>query len=286
MLERSLLFGPTSNLVGTICIPGVDIVRRRVGILLFNAGVIHRVGPHRINVRLARALAKDGFASIRFDLSGQGDSPRPHDNRSPKEQVIDDIQAAMNVMTEACLINDFLLFGFCSGGYHGFDALAADSRIKALVMFDAFLYPTVKSALNRYRMRIAEKGLPRACLDWALGQLRLLQNRLGNTSTKSVVADNDRSAYRLGIPSRSEFAKAMNRNIERGVKVHIIYAGQNFEKYSYGAQFADAFRNYGIADRVTTHFFPDMDHAVTDLAAQRDLVDHVRRWAINEMATS
>jgi hypothetical protein len=40
-----------------------------------NAGMLHRVGPYRLHVRLARDLARMGFSSLRVDLADTGDSP-------------------------------------------------------------------------------------------------------------------------------------------------------------------------------------------------------------------
>ncbi|MGA8008355.1 MAG: alpha/beta hydrolase, partial [Thiomonas sp.] len=63
------------------------------GVLLFNAGVIHRVGAHRVNVKLARALAADGIATLRCDLHGMGDSLRADGRLSYKDQVVADLRA-------------------------------------------------------------------------------------------------------------------------------------------------------------------------------------------------
>jgi hypothetical protein len=44
---------------------------------MFNMGANHRIGPRRINVKLARVLAARGVSSLRFDLGGVGDSETP-----------------------------------------------------------------------------------------------------------------------------------------------------------------------------------------------------------------
>ena len=43
--------------------------------VFLSAGLLHRVGPHGLHVRLARELAQMGFSSLRVDLAGTGDSP-------------------------------------------------------------------------------------------------------------------------------------------------------------------------------------------------------------------
>ena len=71
--EEALLLGAAGTLVGILCRPEGP---RTAGtaFLFLNAGVTHRVGPSGVYARLARALAAQGWLSLRFDYSGLGDS--------------------------------------------------------------------------------------------------------------------------------------------------------------------------------------------------------------------
>ena len=112
MIERSFAFGQNDGLIGTVCLPQHrQGDGAKIGVLLFNAGVVHRIGPHRINVRLARQLAESGIPSIRFDLAGQGDSARAQGKLGFKEQAVEDIQAAMGSLGNAANVSRFVLFG-------------------------------------------------------------------------------------------------------------------------------------------------------------------------------
>ena len=42
--------------------------------VILSSGILHRPGASRLYVQIARALAEDGFTSLRFDFSGIGDS--------------------------------------------------------------------------------------------------------------------------------------------------------------------------------------------------------------------
>ncbi len=55
MDDIPLQFGPDDRMLGIWTPAQGDPAP--VACLLFNAGVIHRIGPHRINVKAARALA-------------------------------------------------------------------------------------------------------------------------------------------------------------------------------------------------------------------------------------
>ena len=66
--------------------------------MLVNEGNTHHIGQARIWVDLARVLGAAGFRTLRFDLSGNGDSgtrpgQTPHVGRAP--EAIDDIYMAM-----------------------------------------------------------------------------------------------------------------------------------------------------------------------------------------------
>jgi len=81
MREEAVLFGKTRSLVGIITDPHTVVnAHNHPAIVLLNAGVLHRVGPNRLYVKIARKLASAGFVVLRFDLSGIGDSKARRDN--------------------------------------------------------------------------------------------------------------------------------------------------------------------------------------------------------------
>ena len=63
--ESIALPGDSGGAVAILTEPGSEITgQQRPSVTLLNAGVIHRVGPHRLHVRLARALAASRWESI------------------------------------------------------------------------------------------------------------------------------------------------------------------------------------------------------------------------------
>ena len=75
MKEQVCQFGPGDNLLGILTTPDEDkkVDGAPIAIIL-NAGIVHRIGPFRLHVDLARKLANLGFTTLRLDLSGLGDS--------------------------------------------------------------------------------------------------------------------------------------------------------------------------------------------------------------------
>lgn len=278
MSERTILFGAGDGLIGTLTLPdSPGSCIQDIGFLLLNAGVIHRVGPHRINVRMARQLAARGIASIRFDLAGHGDSARPSGNHSFEEQAVIDIRSAMDALGAATNIQRFAIFGFCSGAYHGYATAQVDERIAGLLLFDAYRYPTPKSRALRYWTRLHQPRVPAALLQFAKRSIAGLVSR-----TREETRGGTPSSPELGridfIPSKAEFAKGLQALLDRGLKIHLIYSGGALREYNYRGQFADTFAAYGLGQRVEADFMPDLDHVVTGLTDQADLMQRVIGW--------
>ncbi len=136
MKEKAVQFGKYKTLIGVLTEPDSPPENARPAVVLSNAGLIHRIGPNRVYVKLARTLAKQGFRVLRFDLSGIGDSlPRP--DHMPVEQFsIDDVVQAMDFLSATCGSQRFVLMGHCSGAYHSFRTAVLDPRTVGVVMMN------------------------------------------------------------------------------------------------------------------------------------------------------
>lgn len=103
-------------------------------VIFLNAGVLDHVGPSRLWVGLSRRWAALGFRSIRFDLSGIGESP-------PIEGMTENIKSAHSLRQVADVVEfvaaddatDVLLVGLCSGAYEAMEAAIA-GRARAVFL--------------------------------------------------------------------------------------------------------------------------------------------------------
>ena len=142
--ESVITFGPQGGLVGILSDPHPEKQSpNRPALLLLNAGFLHRVGPYRMNVDLARNLAAKGFTVFRFDFSGLGDSLVRKDDRSDEERVTLDIQEAMDYLGDKKGIREFVLLGLCAGADRAHPLGIMDSRVKGIVYLDGFGYKTL-----------------------------------------------------------------------------------------------------------------------------------------------
>ncbi|CAN5451441.1 hypothetical protein BH11PSE11_BH11PSE11_02620 [soil metagenome] len=283
MIERSLSFGPDNGLIGTLCLPGTAehaSTTATAGIILFNAGIVHRVGPHRLNVRLARILADSGIPSIRFDLAGVGDSHRGAGDIGFEAQAVSDLQAAMTALGEASGLNRFGLFGFCSGAFHSYNAAHVDERIAGILLFDAYRYGTLKTRLIRLSLRFRQHGVFSTIVRLGLKSLKQLPKKLHLRKSPEAAARASEVGLIVDTSTKAEFAKGVQSLLQRGIDVQMIYAGDGFEAYNYALQFHDTFKRYGITDKVKAVFLPEIDHVATSSKAQTELIDHILRWSL------
>src|ERR1700722_8346998 len=95
-VERVSLFGPNKSLVGITALPTEKPNVVGLAVVILNTGTTHRVGHHRMYVSMARALARDGFTSSRFDFSGIGDSAASPTGQPLLQSTLSDIRTALD----------------------------------------------------------------------------------------------------------------------------------------------------------------------------------------------
>ncbi len=149
--ETPVQFGPESRLCGILCQP----LRAGNGraIIIVNTGRDPHYGIARFGVGLARRLAGIGFASLRFDFAGLGDSIGPEGSRDVLSALLEtdrsaDISSALDLLRQYGY-ERVGVHGLCSGAYHAFHAALADSRIDTLLLvnFPVFRWQNVRLLL-------------------------------------------------------------------------------------------------------------------------------------------
>lgn len=273
MNEVIVNFGPEGNLAGTLALPAGTA--KPVGMLLLNAGVIHRMGPHRMNVKLARRAAEAGFASLRFDFPGQGESVVVPARLPFEQQAVLDIGSAMTCMQRVTGLERFVIVGICSGAHHGQNAALSDPRIVGLWMLDGYFYTTTKTLLVRLYRRFAPSSLP-TLLPWLVRRLRLVWKRLRARLFEVGDTGRDEGVYRF--PSRESYAAAMNTLSDRNVDMCLMFSGSMTTHYNYPGQLADGFPGQRFVERVECEIDPQLDHTLSTLDSQKRMIERVLGW--------
>lgn len=283
MKEHAFTFGAGDALVGIFCKPTNALANAPV-VLLTNSGVLPRQGPHRANVRIARALAELGIPSLRFDLSGHGDSLPIGNPAGLGAQAAVDIKSAMDWAQRQEGADKFLIFGICSAGIFGFNVALTDERVAGLFMFDGYGYPTRWTMPVRHFKRAISRS-PSEFI--AAIQRRLAPKGDGIANDAEEQAEERLSDVNpLANPPLPEFVAAMRQITGRGVDVIISYGGSILEWYSYARQFKDVFGAYDFYPRMRNAYYPDVDHTLFTRHAQQRMVGMVCDWAQNWTRTA
>jgi len=272
--EEALLLGMHESLVG-VYTPSAPSVARPDGglaVVLLNAGLIHHVGPQRLHVKLARALAERGFNALRLDLSAIGDSSvRPdslpsHDLavREPKE-IMDDLERRGHTR--------FLLFGICSGASLALQAASADSRVVGVVLVNPALADESRTAVvfgEHYVSHSAKN--PRAWLNLLTGKVdyaRLFRTLMHQFWRK--LTGGNRGLESVADVVRAELAPVLSRHTRLLVLLSDRHA--RFEQL-----IRDEVVDLQASGRLQLEVYPEADHLFSRLADQDTLVMQVCNW--------
>lgn len=269
MRERALVFGP-ANLVGILTQPDPEVAREGApAFVMLNSGILHRVGASRTHVRLARALAAEGFTSLRFDFSGIGDSETRRDALPIEERFVSESREAMDYLAATTGIDRFVLGGLCSGADGGFFTALADDRVVGLWQIDAFCYRTPGYYRRRYLPKIVD---PKA---WAHSiKVRVAPEELGDRDEEQFV----KPEYRRVFPPREVVGEGLGTLLDRGVQLYFFFTG-GIEEYNYAEQHAEAFPELRLETRATVRFEPSSTHMLSGLEHQQLFIDDVVSWA-------
>lgn len=271
MSEQLVRFGPSAGLAGTLTLPDSG-PRRDVGVVFFNAGFIHRVGPERLNVRLARLAARQGFAALRFDLAGLGDSARRAG--SVRDLALEDLAAALELLERTAHVKRFVLIGLCSGTDHCLAAAERDPRVAGVVLLDPLAFPNRKTHFLAMLHRFEQHGTP---LQFLVVALRAVAQRLRFQRRRRNRRVDDRFIDRH-LQSREEFTARLAALVARGVHLRVIYTGSIPNDYNYAEQFRDSHGDLANSALVDCVFMPGADHTFSGSEDQRELGDRLVGW--------
>lgn len=234
--------------------------------VLLNAGAIHRAGPFRLHVHLARRLAAAGFPTLRYDQPGIGDSLRPAE-RAPVELM----RGVLDRLGELTGARRFVIGGICSAADAGWRLAVADPRVSGLVLLDGM-------ALRGpwYRVGQLQLLLRRPPASW-LGSVgkALRRSRAAADPMAQAAADLALRDWPSPADARLQFGELL----QRGVQVYAHYTGGAANYFLHPGQFRASFGAAAGQPGVAFHYWREADHLFMQPALRERLVGQLLDWS-------
>ncbi|GAA0918497.1 alpha/beta hydrolase [Rothia nasimurium] len=249
--------------MGVVGLP--DTRRAAIGVIVLNAGLVHRVGPFRLHVELTRRINATGYATLRFDLSTLGDSAAAPGSLTRTQQVEADLDDAMRLLAERTGCERFVLMGLCSGAQNAHTVAASDPRVTGAVFLDGYAYRTFGYKLRHYLPRVLDPSR------W----MRRLRRRARTTGGESA-----EPVFAVAPAPRDEVIADFTAMVERGMKLYLVYSGGISTHFNHARQFRECFGRIMDHPSVTTRYAADTDHTYILTVDRERLLDGIRDWLV------
>jgi pimeloyl-ACP methyl ester carboxylesterase len=280
MREETLLFGNPASLVGIITEPPQGVRSHNLpALILLNAGIVHRVGPNRLYVKLARRLAAMGFVVLRFDFSGIGDSKGREDGLPFEKSSVSETQEAMDALSEAKGAKQFILFGLCSGAVASFQTAWHDPRVLGIVLMNAqdYFHDELISYVSNRRIAQAYRGKVFNPKSW----VKVLTGKAhyqGIIKTIRFQLESILGLQRKALSEANHIRRKLGTLAERSIHILLIYSdiGQDidYRRVVVGDQ-SGWMDSYG---KLKVEVIPGADHTFNSLSSQEHLFKVIKEW--------
>ncbi len=280
--EKAHTFGEGRLLFGIASLPaGQTPAPERPAVVLLNAGLVHRVGPFRLHVELARRLAGRGFLTLRLDQSALGDSlPRPG-GLSYEERAVIDARETIDFLAEHYGARRFVLVGLCAGAINAHRAAAADPRVDGIVLLDGYAYRTpgywrelLLSRLLDERAWRARARQARLALERALRQGR---GGPAEATAAELPGEDAAAIFEQDWRPLAEVRRELEGSLDRGLRALFVYTG-GWSSYVFAGQFDEMFPALRGRERVEVRYLPLADHTYVLLEHRETMLREVERF--------
>jgi hypothetical protein len=230
--------------------------------VLLNAGAVHRQGPFRLYVHLARQLSAVGIRCFRFDQAGIGDAVL-----AAERPQLEGLGEVLDTLQQRTGCEGFVVGGICSAADAAWQLARRDTRVRGLLLLDPVAYGGSWFRLGRLLR-------PRSPRQWLSALRRGLMRQGGDAGAATVESD-----YREW-PSPEEAADQLAQFCARGVDVLALYTGGVAHYFLHRGQFGATFGAAARDPRVRFDYWPEVDHLFYRPADRDRLIQHIRTWSL------
>jgi len=273
--EKVAVFGEARGLVGILTLPASEPPPGAPCVILLSTGILHRVGSNRLWVTLARALGAEGIVTLRFDLSGIGDSERRREVGSLRESVERDIAEAITYLHSTQGADHFVLVGLCSGAYDAFHAALGETRVIGAVMVDMpGPFQTWRHTAHHLMARVLR---PASWRDPVRKAALYAREFLGARQPAHDHGDGYVVGGRSSV-TREQMGAELGQLLGRGVKLHFAFTPGIETNYNHRTQFRHTFPLAARHPALSYDYFPEADHVFSAPSSRAQLINAIVTW--------
>ena len=271
------------RLFGVLCEPAGRAEPAPI-VVIANTAATHHVGDGRFNVDLARRLAQAGFASLRLDADGLGDSAAAATVADPGSLSFDKLAADTSRAVDWAIARGHpraAVFGICSGAYLGLRAAVDNPAIDGLMLVNllGFVFPdgftmhdagqtTAGSTRAHFRSMLrAQKWAQVLRGEVSLGPVMRTLLRYAVARMQSVAAWLTNDA--LGGATKGHRARKRMKELDaRGVRVRLLFSPLDHGLDELQMHFGRGGRRLSKLRYASAMVVSNMDHEVLNPAAR------------------
>jgi pimeloyl-ACP methyl ester carboxylesterase len=274
LTEEPLQFGQGGRMFGILTLPSMPPRNaQELPVFVFlSAGLLHRVGPFRLHVRLVRDLAQMGFSSLRVDLAGTGDSPR-RPGLTNQQSVAADFEEIVGVLGSRLDRLRLVLAGLCSGADNAMRLTANDPRVVGMVLLDPICFPDHGFRARAVVVSVGKYSNPARHIVWLKRRFKALTTPLGERD-EAV----DPMTLR-DVPTREQLRAAFESIREREGRVLSVFTSAALPYYNQTGQLGRSLGVEGYQQFCTELFWPQADHTYKLELHRRRLMGEIKTWA-------
>jgi pimeloyl-ACP methyl ester carboxylesterase len=286
--EEPLQYGEGGQSMGILTLP---ITSPRHGkelpvFVLLNSGLLHRVGPRRLYVLLARGLSQLGFASLRIDLAGTGDSTK-RSGLTHEQSVVTDFEQIMSILETRLGQVPIVLVGLCSGADNAIKLTLRQPRVVAMILLDPACWRDA-GFTTRAMVRTAT-DLTAKLFNPMVPFRRRVKKILKGDWAREALKEN-RTEYDLlsqrESPTREQMREAFHLIRQRDGRVLSIFTNYALSYYNQKGQMDRVLSLGGYQKFCTELFWPDVQHTYPLEVHRLRLVKTIKSWASDYLAGS
>ena len=283
LTEEPLQFGQGGRLFGILTLPSMTSrnAQELPVFVYLTAGLLHRVGPYRLHVRLARELAQMGFSSLRVDLAGMGDSP-PRPGLTNQQSVAADFEEILDVLESRLGRLPLVLAGLCTGADNATSLTLREPRVVGMVLLDPICFPDDGFRARTVVMKYAN---PAEYIAWfKRGEyIAWLKRRFkALTRPRGKKQEGDKSPDPLALrelPTREQLRTAIESIREREGRVLSVFTQYALGYYNQTGQLGRVLGVNGYQRFCTELFWPQTHHTYWLELHRRRLIEEIKTWA-------